>query len=82
MMALRAHYVPEELRATIINIFRIPLNLFVCVVLYKVRACAGGLGTHGVGAWGAKEEGRGLDGCMDGGSRALSWGGSVGLGAD
>ncbi|PNW73975.1 hypothetical protein CHLRE_13g580150v5 [Chlamydomonas reinhardtii] len=36
MMALRAHYVPEELRATIINIFRIPLNLFVCVVLYKV----------------------------------------------
>ncbi|KAG2443613.1 hypothetical protein HXX76_001964 [Chlamydomonas incerta] len=38
MMALRAHYVPEELRATIINIFRIPLNLFVCVVLYKVSA--------------------------------------------
>eukprot|EP00197_Chlamydomonas_leiostraca_P000546 CAMPEP_0202886740 /NCGR_PEP_ID=MMETSP1391-20130828/42328_1 /ASSEMBLY_ACC=CAM_ASM_000867 /TAXON_ID=1034604 /ORGANISM="Chlamydomonas leiostraca, Strain SAG 11-49" /LENGTH=483 /DNA_ID=CAMNT_0049570015 /DNA_START=113 /DNA_END=1564 /DNA_ORIENTATION=+ len=36
MMALRAHYVPEEMRSTIINIFRIPLNLFVCVILYKV----------------------------------------------
>ncbi|GIL75575.1 hypothetical protein Vretimale_15179 [Volvox reticuliferus] len=36
MMALRARYVPEELRSTIINIFRVPLNLFVCVVLYKV----------------------------------------------
>ncbi|GLC35439.1 hypothetical protein PLESTB_000207000 [Pleodorina starrii] len=38
MMALRAHFVPEELRSTIINIFRIPLNLFVCIVLYKVSA--------------------------------------------
>jgi hypothetical protein len=36
MMALRAHYVPEEMRSTIINIFRIPLNLFVCLVLFKV----------------------------------------------
>ena len=36
MMALRAQYVPEEMRSTIMNIFRIPLNLFVCIVLYKV----------------------------------------------
>eukprot|EP01024_Parvocaulis_polyphysoides_P021346 TRINITY_DN20106_c0_g1_i11.p3 TRINITY_DN20106_c0_g1~~TRINITY_DN20106_c0_g1_i11.p3 ORF type:complete len:195 (+),score=3.56 TRINITY_DN20106_c0_g1_i11:1-585(+) len=38
MMTMRAHYVPEELRATIINYFRIPLNLFVCIVLYNVHA--------------------------------------------
>jgi hypothetical protein len=36
MMKMRSVYVPEEHRATIINIFRIPLNLFVCVVLYNV----------------------------------------------
>ncbi|KIZ01523.1 hypothetical protein MNEG_6434 [Monoraphidium neglectum] len=38
MMQLRSEYVPEDLRATIINIFRIPLNLFVCVVLSNVEA--------------------------------------------
>jgi len=37
MMTMRAHYVPEELRATIINCFRVPLNLFVCVILYNVH---------------------------------------------
>ena len=37
MMKMRAEYVPEEMRATIINFFRIPLNLFVCVILYNVR---------------------------------------------
>ena len=31
---LRSKYVPEAFRATIINIFRIPLNLIVCCVLY------------------------------------------------
>ena len=36
MMKMRAQYVPEELRSTIINVFRIPLNLFVCIVLYNV----------------------------------------------
>ncbi|KAI8466633.1 MAG: hypothetical protein J3K34DRAFT_387375 [Monoraphidium minutum] len=36
MMALRARYVPEDQRSTIINIFRIPLNAFVCIILYKV----------------------------------------------
>jgi MFS transporter, MFS domain-containing protein family, molybdate-anion transporter len=36
MMTMRSSYVPEEMRATIINFFRIPLNLFVCVVLYNV----------------------------------------------
>eukprot|EP00878_Enallax_costatus_P024001 GHUV01025585.1.p1 GENE.GHUV01025585.1~~GHUV01025585.1.p1 ORF type:complete len:450 (+),score=83.20 GHUV01025585.1:329-1678(+) len=38
MMTMRATYVPEELRATIINMFRIPLNAFVCVVLANVEA--------------------------------------------
>lgn len=38
MMKMRSDYVPEELRATIINIFRVPLNLFVCVVLGNVEA--------------------------------------------
>ena len=36
IMKMRSEYVPEESRATIINIFRIPLNLFVCTVLYNV----------------------------------------------
>lgn len=36
MMTMRSSYVPEEMRSTIINFFRIPLNLFVCVVLYNV----------------------------------------------
>eukprot|EP00879_Flechtneria_rotunda_P006971 GHRR01007318.1.p1 GENE.GHRR01007318.1~~GHRR01007318.1.p1 ORF type:complete len:366 (+),score=93.50 GHRR01007318.1:391-1488(+) len=38
MMSMRANYVPEELRATIINMFRVPLNAFVCVVLGNVDA--------------------------------------------
>lgn len=36
MMTMRAHYLPDELRTTLINIFRIPLNIFVCAVLYNV----------------------------------------------
>lgn len=36
MMKMRASYVPEEMRSTIINYFRIPLNIFVCCVLYNV----------------------------------------------
>jgi MFS transporter, MFS domain-containing protein family, molybdate-anion transporter len=36
MMQMRAGYLPEEMRSTIINFFRIPLNLFVCVVLANV----------------------------------------------
>ena len=38
MMTMRSQYVPEEMRSTIINFFRIPLNLFVCVVLYNVSS--------------------------------------------
>ena len=38
MMKMRSSYVAEEYRATIINFFRIPLNLFVCTVLYNVAA--------------------------------------------
>ncbi|GLC76548.1 hypothetical protein PLESTF_001795000 [Pleodorina starrii] len=37
MMTLRARFIPEETRSTIINIFRIPLNLFVCIILYNVH---------------------------------------------
>lgn len=36
MMKMRSQHVPEGARATIINFFRIPLNLFVCIVLYNV----------------------------------------------
>ena len=36
MMSLRSRYVPEDIRSTIINFFRIPLNLFVCLVLSNV----------------------------------------------
>jgi len=53
MMTMRADYVPEELRSTIINCFRIPLNLFVCLILYNVSAQRGGAGCGG--------EGRGRD---------------------
>lgn len=37
MMKLRSQYVPEGIRATTLNLFRVPLNLFVCLVLYNVR---------------------------------------------
>ncbi|GMH42407.1 hypothetical protein BSKO_10326 [Bryopsis sp. KO-2023] len=36
MMKMRSQYVPEHLRSTLINFFRIPLNIFVCIVLYNV----------------------------------------------
>jgi hypothetical protein len=36
IMKMRSQYIPEESRSTIMNFFRIPLNLFVCVVLYNV----------------------------------------------
>jgi hypothetical protein len=40
IMKLRSQYVPEDIRATILNLFRVPLNLFVCLILYNVRAAA------------------------------------------
>eukprot|EP01062_Namystynia_karyoxenos_P002245 TRINITY_DN107_c0_g1_i3.p3 TRINITY_DN107_c0_g1~~TRINITY_DN107_c0_g1_i3.p3 ORF type:complete len:169 (+),score=43.58 TRINITY_DN107_c0_g1_i3:322-828(+) len=33
IMRMRSKYLPEEGRATIMNVFRIPLNFLVCVVL-------------------------------------------------
>jgi len=36
-MTLRGRYIPEEVRATIMNFFRIPLNIIVVVVLLKVK---------------------------------------------
>lgn len=38
IMKMRSQYIPEESRSTIMNFFRIPLNIFVCVVLYNVSA--------------------------------------------
>ncbi|GJP38450.1 hypothetical protein CLOM_g22885 [Closterium sp. NIES-68] len=40
VMAMRARYIPEEARATIMNCFRIPLNAFVCLMLADVSAGA------------------------------------------
>ena len=40
MMKMRAAHVPEEMRSTIMNFFRIPLNIFVCMVLYNVSLSA------------------------------------------
>lgn len=36
IMKMRSQYIPEEARSTILNFFRIPLNIFVCIVLYNV----------------------------------------------
>jgi len=36
MMKMRSQYIPEEVRSTVMNLFRIPLNIFVCSVLYHV----------------------------------------------
>ncbi|GKV04000.1 hypothetical protein SLEP1_g16219 [Rubroshorea leprosula] len=38
IMKMRSQYIPEEARSTIMNFFRIPLNIFVCVALYNVKA--------------------------------------------
>ncbi|MCO5557381.1 hypothetical protein L7F22_010944 [Adiantum nelumboides] len=38
IMKLRSQFVPEESRSTILNFFRIPVNVFVCLVLYNVDA--------------------------------------------
>ncbi|KAK8495924.1 hypothetical protein V6N12_012516 [Hibiscus sabdariffa] len=38
IMKMRSQYIPEEARSTIMNFFRIPLNIFVCVALYNVNA--------------------------------------------
>ncbi|KAG2257575.1 hypothetical protein Bca4012_094744 [Brassica carinata] len=35
---MRSQYIPEEARSTIMNFFRVPLNLFVCIILYNVDA--------------------------------------------
>ena len=36
IMKMRSQYIPEEASSTIMNFFRIPLNIFVCIVLYNV----------------------------------------------
>jgi len=33
---LRSKYIPEESRAAVMNLFRVPLNILVCYVLYSV----------------------------------------------
>ncbi|KAI5601190.1 hypothetical protein BDE02_01G076000 [Populus trichocarpa] len=37
IMKMRSQYIPEEARSTIMNFFCIPLNIFVCIVLYNVN---------------------------------------------
>ncbi|KAK6933567.1 Molybdate-anion transporter [Dillenia turbinata] len=36
IMKMRSQYIPEEAKSTIMNFFRIPLNIFMCVVLYNL----------------------------------------------
>jgi len=36
-MTLRGRYIPEEVRATIMNFFRIPINIIVVVVLLRIK---------------------------------------------
>ncbi|CAH8317869.1 unnamed protein product [Eruca vesicaria subsp. sativa] len=38
IMKMRSQYIPEEARSTIMNFFRIPLNILVCVILYNMHA--------------------------------------------
>ncbi|XVF12896.1 hypothetical protein REPUB_Repub08aG0159300 [Reevesia pubescens] len=38
IMKMRSQYIPEEARSTIMNFFRVPLNIFVCIALYNVKA--------------------------------------------
>ncbi|KAF6153694.1 hypothetical protein GIB67_000927 [Kingdonia uniflora] len=38
IMKMRSQYIPEEARSTIMNFFRVPLNIFVCIILYNVNA--------------------------------------------
>ena len=33
---MRSRYIPEEVRATVMNVFRVPHNLIVVVVLLKI----------------------------------------------
>jgi hypothetical protein len=44
IMSMRAGLIPEGLRSTIMNIFRIPLNLFVCLLLSQVESVLSGGG--------------------------------------
>ena len=37
MGTLKGKYIPEQVRATVMNYFRIPTNLFVLVVLNRVK---------------------------------------------
>eukprot|EP00873_Tetraselmis_striata_P000151 jgi/Tetstr1/420415/TSEL_011530.t1 len=36
MMKMRSQYVPDEKLSTIINCFRVPVNIFVCAILFNV----------------------------------------------
>ena len=47
VMKMRSQYIPEEARSTIMNFFRIPLNVFVCIVLYNVSASVSYIYMHG-----------------------------------
>jgi len=36
MMKMRSAHIPDKVRSTVINIFRMPLNIFVCAILLNV----------------------------------------------
>eukprot|EP00249_Psilotum_nudum_P003611 c17074_g1_i1 orf=407-1798(-) len=38
IMKMRSQHIPEESRSTLLNFFRIPVNIFVCIILYNVNA--------------------------------------------
>ena len=40
MALMVRRYVPEEVRATVMNIFRVPLNFIVVTLLSKVSVCS------------------------------------------
>ncbi|KAI9349206.1 hypothetical protein BDR26DRAFT_798976 [Obelidium mucronatum] len=37
MSTVRSNYIPEAVRSSVMNIFRIPLNLIVCVILFETH---------------------------------------------
>jgi hypothetical protein len=37
MGSLRGKYIPDSTRATVMNVFRLPLNIIVVAILYKVN---------------------------------------------
>eukprot|EP00756_Hemistasia_phaeocysticola_P067016 Hpha_TRINITY_DN9652_c0_g1::TRINITY_DN9652_c0_g1_i1::g.184472::m.184472 len=67
VMGMRAKYVPEDVRATVMNLFRVPLNAFVCTLLMlqgsltliqNFQVCSGVLLVCAVLQWALYNEGK------------------------